>query len=145
MFKFNMTAGAAVISPTAEVCHVGDRLEVVCRSSTVSFLKWSLISESGTIIPSGTVTSSMVTDATQIVNSTVFTFTRTSGVSKLPLVSDELYFSSDNVKVSLWWTNESQHSLVMYHVYVSPSSGVTTTTSFKRANLTLVYNTRYTL
>ena len=47
----------------------------------------------------------------------------------------EEYFSSDNVKVTLWWTNESQHSLVRYHVYVSPSSGVTTKTSFKRTNL----------
>ena len=55
----------------------------------------------------------------------------------VPDVSFEEYFSSDNVKVNLCWTNESQHSLVRYHVYVSPSSGVTIVTSIKRANLTL--------
>ena len=86
--------GTAVISPSprAEVCHVGDRLKVTCTitNSTVSLLKWSVefFSESGTNIRlSSTVSSSKVTADIQVMDSTVFTFSRSSGLRVLPLVS----------------------------------------------------------
>ena len=92
-------AGTAVISPSprAELCHIGDRLEVMCKitSSTVSFSKWSLeyISESGTTIHLiSTITSTMMFDDTQVMDSTEFTFSRSSGLGELPLVSS-LYIS----------------------------------------------------
>ena len=62
---------------------------------------------------------------------------------RTPVVEYEEYFGVDTVTVSLWWTNESAHPLVMYHVYATPSSVVTIVTSNTRANVTLSYNTQY--
>ena len=62
---------------------------------------------------------------------------------RTPVVEYEEYFGIDTVTVSLWWTNESVHSLVMYYTSVTPSSGVTIETSYTTANVTLSYNTQY--
>ena len=87
-------SGAAMISPSpiAEFCHVGDRLGVMCTltSSTASILKWSLefISGSGmTIRLRSTITSTTLHDDTQVMDSIVFTFIRSSKLEVLPLVS----------------------------------------------------------
>ena len=60
-----------------------------------------------------------------------------------PVVEYEEYFGVDTVTVSLWWTIESAHPLVMYHVIATPSSVVTIVTSKTTANITLSYNTQY--
>ena len=62
---------------------------------------------------------------------------------RTPVVEYEEYFGVNTVTVSLWWTNESAHSLVMYHVIATPSSDVTIVTSNTTANVTLSYNTLY--
>ena len=63
---------------------------------------------------------------------------------RTPVVEYEEYFGVNTVTVSLWWTNESAHSLVMYHVIATPSSDVTIgNISNTTVNVTLSYNTQY--
>ena len=66
---------------------------------------------------------------------------------RTPVVEYEEYFGVETVTVNLWWTNESAHPLVMYHVYATPSSSVAMmiVTSNTTANVTLSYNTQYVL
>ena len=79
-------------SPRAEVCHVGDSLEVTCNitNSTESILQWRVDfpSEIGmTTHLSAIVTISTMHDQTTVLDSIIFTFSRSSGLRVSPLSS----------------------------------------------------------
>ena len=75
----------------APVCHVGDQLNLTCTAS-VDFLEWSisLVNEQG-ILEEITAYSNSRDTSQQVpplrVNSTTFTFTRSSAQGDLPLIS----------------------------------------------------------
>ena len=88
-----MCTGMVTLSPTsvAIVCNVRDPLELTCNS-TGSFIRWSMIVGSEEGVPQEYSRSITSEDGSQQVsmielNSTTFTFMRTSSQRMLPLVS----------------------------------------------------------
>ena len=60
-----------------------------------------------------------------------------------PEVSREEQFGVDSVTVFLQWTEELNNSLVTYHVSIEPMAHISIGNG--RANLTLLYNTPYSV
>ena len=93
------------ISPmnVAPVCRVGDPLQITCTAS-VEFIRWSILQadEQGTLVKpviSGQINSLDDNQMSQrIINSTTFTFTRTSAHEASPLIST---LSLDSVNINL--------------------------------------------
>ena len=91
---FCLFTGLLTLSPitVAPVCDVGDRLQITCTAS-VEFIRWSILkaNEQGTLVE--TVTSAQINalDANQmiqrVVNSSLFSFMRSSVHGALPLIS----------------------------------------------------------
>ena len=87
----------------APVCHVGDPLQLTCTAS-VQFIRWKIlqVNEQGTLVePVNSVQINSV-DANQmsqrVVNSSTFTFMRTSGQGDSPLITT---VSIDSVSIGL--------------------------------------------
>ena len=96
-------------SPKVEVCHIGQRLEVMCSviNSTESILQWDLmfISEiGGTTHLTEVLSSSTVSESTRTLESIRFTFSRYSELRVLPLASTLVI---DSVQESLNGTSIS--------------------------------------
>ena len=94
------------ISPmnVAPVCRVGDPLQITCTAS-VEFIRWSILqaNEQGTLVEPVNPVHFNSRDANQIsrtitVNSSAFTFIRTSAHRASPLIST---LSIDSVNISL--------------------------------------------
>ena len=105
MILGSLFAGQLTLSPmsVAPVCRVGDQLQLTCTAS-VQFIKWSIlqINDQGTLEePTTSVQINSLDDnqiTQRIVNSSIFTFTRTSTQRILPLVST---LSIDSVSIGL--------------------------------------------
>ena len=92
LFGSIMSAVMISSSPRADVCHVGDTLEVTCNltNSSESVLQWSLnfATEIGmTPRLSSTISSTNQNARTEILDSMIFTFSRSSELNALPLTS----------------------------------------------------------
>ena len=101
MFKY---AGMVTLSPmmVAPVCRVGDPLQLTCTAS-VEFIRWSIVvvnehgmEEEITAIRNSIDLSPEPID--RIINSTTFTFSRTSAEDVSPLIST---LSIDSVSIDL--------------------------------------------
>ena len=85
----------------APVCHIGDPLLINCTAS-VQFIKWNIFHVDGTL--EKPVTSAQINSlddnqmSQRTVNSTTFTFTRTSVQGVSPMIST---LSIDSVDISL--------------------------------------------
>ena len=94
-----LTLSPVMVAP---VCRVGDPLQLTCTVS-VEFLEWSLILINENGMDEEIIAFSNSRDVTQqrtqrIINSTTFTFTRTSAQGSLPLIST---LSIDSVSIGL--------------------------------------------
>ena len=87
--KSIMYAGDVVMSPSrrAAVCRVGDSLEIRC-TTTDRFLTWRVILTGTTDRITRTLSSTIVNPEIVVINTTVFTFSRTSELGSTPLVSN---------------------------------------------------------
>ena len=103
-----MCTGMVTLSPmtVATVCRVGDPLQITC-TSTVQFIRWSIlqviiISEQEMLVKPVTSAQINSLDGNQmsqiVVNSTKFTFTRTSASGVSPLNTT---LSIDSVSIDL--------------------------------------------
>ena len=81
-------AGYLVLSPSprAAVCQIGDTLEVMCTTSD-HFLTWMLTKSGSTYRITRTLSSTIRNPERVLVNSTVYTFSRTSELGSTDLVS----------------------------------------------------------
>ena len=97
----NIFTGPSVT--VAPVCRVGYPLQTICTAS-VQFIRWNILqnNEQGTLVAVGTSVQINSIDDNQmsqrVVNSATFTFTRTSGLGDLPLIST---VSIDSVSIGL--------------------------------------------
>ena len=97
--------GMVILSPmsVAPVCQVGDPLQLTCTAS-VQFIKWSILQVNDQGKLEGPTTSVQINSlddnqiSQRVVNSSMFTFTRTSTERILPLVST---LSIDSVSIGL--------------------------------------------
>jgi hypothetical protein len=97
--------GTVTLSPmvVAPVCRVGDQLQLTCTASA-QFIRWSIhqVNDQGTLEEATTSVHINFLDDNQIslgvVNSSMFTFTRTSTPRVLPLIST---LSIDSVSIGL--------------------------------------------
>ena len=101
VFKY---AGMVTLSPmmVAPVCRVGDPLQLMCTAS-VEFIRWSIVvvnehgmEEEITVIRNALDLS--LPSKERIINSTTFTFIRTSAADASPLIST---LSIDSISISL--------------------------------------------
>jgi hypothetical protein len=97
--------GMVTLSPmsVAPVCRVGYPLQLTCTASA-QFIKWSIlqVNDQGTLVEPTTSVQINLRDDNQmaqiVVNSSTFTFTRTSTQRVLPLIST---LSIDSVSIGL--------------------------------------------
>ena len=98
--------GLLTLSPmtVVPVCHVGDQLQIICTAS-LQFIRWNILqpNEQGTLAEPVNPVQINSRDANQMprtitVNSSIFTFTRTSAQGATPLIST---LSIDSVGISL--------------------------------------------
>ena len=87
----------------ASVCHVNDALNITCTTPSVQFIGWSImvVNERGTleeIIGYSTSTDRSQQVTPMMVNSTSFTFMRSSAQYDVPLIST---LSIDKVSIGL--------------------------------------------
>ena len=99
-----MCTGMVTLSPTmvAPVCHVGDPLELTC-TAPVQFIRWTIlhVNEQGTFVEAASAQINSL-DGNQMtereVNSSTFTFMRTSAPDTSPLIST---VSVDSISIGL--------------------------------------------
>ena len=126
-----MYTGTLTLSPmsVAPVCRVGDPLQIICTAS-VQFIRWSItvVNELGReeeITVSRNSRDDSQPPSDRIINSTTFTFIRTSAHGNLPLIS---LLSIDSVGIGL-------NGTVVHCMDVSnPMSSASTTIQIIRIN-----------
>ena len=101
----SLIAGMVTLSPmtVVPVCRVGDPLQLTC-TATVEFISWSIfrMSEQGT--PEKEINDELINSRDRyqmtqtVVNSAIFTFSRSSAQNATPLIST---LSIDSVNISL--------------------------------------------
>jgi hypothetical protein len=130
--------GMVTLSPTsvAPVCQVGDPLELTC-SSTGSFIRWTITVSNEQGVPQEYRRSINSQDASQQVsmiqvNSTSFTFMRTSDQGMLPLIS---MLVIDSV-------NRYLNGTKVYCLDVATSTNVSTTIRLFDMSMFVVYDNR---